>query len=94
MVVKRQRDIEAATQAAQRAADVHAALVDFLAVGQTLTEIDQFVGRTLASMDARSAFLRYRIPGHPPFPSHSCLSPNDCVVHGTHLMSAWILRFS
>ena len=79
--------MDAAALAAQRGVDVHFALVDFLAPGQTLAEIDAFIGTTLQSMDCKSAFLRYRIPGHPPFPSHSCLSPNDCVVHGTHLMS-------
>ena len=87
MVVKRQRDVEAAATAAQRVADVHFALVEYLAAGQTLADIDAFIDTTLQSMDCKSAFLRYRIPGHPPFPSHSCLSPNDCVVHGTHLMT-------
>ncbi|MCH2134429.1 MAG: M24 family metallopeptidase [Phycisphaerales bacterium] len=87
MVVKRQRDVEAAAAAAQRVVDVHFAIVEFLAAGQTLAQVDAFVGETLESMDCRSAFLRYRIPGHPPFPSHSCLSPNTCVVHGTHLMT-------
>ena len=87
VLVKRTRDKEAAANSAKCVADVHFALVDFLAAGQTLTEIDEFIGRTLEGMDCKSAFLRYRIPGHPPFPSHSCLSPNDCVVHGTHLMN-------
>ena len=87
MVVKRQRDVEAAGLAAQRVVDVHVALVEFLAAGQTLADIDTFIGQTLKALDCQSAFLRYRIPGHPPFPSSSCLSPNDCVVHGTHLMT-------
>lgn len=87
MLVKKQRDAESAAVAADKVSQVHHALVDFLKAGQTLSDVDSFIGRTLESLSCKSAFLRYRIPGHPPFPSHSCLSPNDCVVHGTHLMS-------
>lgn len=87
MLIKKQRDAESAAAAAEKVCQVHQALVSHLRAGQTLADIDAFVGRTLESLGCKSAFLRYRIPGHPPFPSHSCLSPNDCVVHGTHLMS-------
>ena len=87
MVVTAATDIDAAHAAAQCVSRVHEALVDFLRAGQTLAEIDGFVGRTLKDLDCRSAFLRYRIPGNPPFPSHSCLSPNNCIVHGTHNMT-------
>lgn len=85
MVVTATRDIEGAAAAAQCVAETHMRLVEFLRAGQTLAEIDTFVARTLDELDSRSAFLRYTIPGHPPFPSHSCLSVNDCIVHGTHL---------
>lgn len=77
--------IKAARTAAGHVATTHQALVEFLQAGQTLADIDAFVGRTLTSLQCSSAFLRYRIPGQRPFPSHSCLSLNDCVVHGTHL---------
>jgi methionyl aminopeptidase len=87
MVIKRQRDIEAATAAARQVAEVHLALVEFIRVGQTLAQIDAFVDQTLQLLKCKSAFLRYRIPGHPPFPSFACLSPNACVVHGTHVMT-------
>jgi methionyl aminopeptidase len=86
MVVTAERDVEGAVAAARRVVDVHERLVEFLRAGLTLAEIDAFVGKTLVDLNCRSAFLRYRIPGHPPFPSHSCLSLNECVVHGTHLM--------
>src|SRR5262249_18522359 len=42
--------------------------------------------------DCKSAFLKYSMQGHPPFPSHACLSVNDCVVHGTHNMSSAPLK--
>ncbi|MCZ6836058.1 MAG: type I methionyl aminopeptidase [Planctomycetota bacterium] len=83
MVVTAQPDIQGATLAARRVVQTHEALVDFLKTGQTLAQVDEFVAETLKKLDCRSAFLRYRIPGHPPFPSHSFLSINDCIVHGT-----------
>ncbi|MFO0828200.1 MAG: type I methionyl aminopeptidase [Phycisphaerales bacterium] len=88
MSVLTEHDIEGAAAAAARVVEVHRRLVDFLRPGQTLAEIDAFVGATLDSMRAKSAFYGYRIRGHPPFPSHACLSVNDCIVHGTHDMTA------
>ena len=87
MVVTAQTDISAAYDAAQCVARTHERLAGFLRAGQTLAEVDRFVAETLNDLKCRSAFIRYQIPKHPPFPSHSCLSPNDCIVHGTHQMT-------
>jgi methionyl aminopeptidase len=87
MVVTVQQDIDGAAAAAQCVARTHERIAEFLRAGLTLAEIDTFVARTLEDLGCRSAFLRYRIPGHPPFPSHSCLSLNECIVHGTHTMT-------
>ena len=87
MAISAQQDIELARAAAQCVVRTHERLAEFLRSGLTLAEIDQFVARTMDDLDCRSAFLRYKIPGHPPYPSQSCLSLNDCIVHGTHLMS-------
>jgi methionyl aminopeptidase len=81
------KDVDAATLAAKHVVDIHESLTDYLCVGLTLPEIDSFVAKRLNQLKCKSAFLKYRIPGQPPFPSHSCLSVNDCVVHGTHVMS-------
>ncbi|MSQ90647.1 MAG: type I methionyl aminopeptidase [Phycisphaerales bacterium] len=81
-------DIDIATAAAACVCKTHEALAGFLRAGQTLAEIDAFVANTLKSLDCKSCFLGYRTRGHPPFPSHSCLSVNACVVHGTHDMHA------
>ncbi|MCH2137498.1 MAG: type I methionyl aminopeptidase [Phycisphaerales bacterium] len=86
-LVKKPADVQGARDAASRVCAVHDALVGFLRPGVTLAEVDNFVATTLHQLDSRSAFLRYRASGYPPFPSHSCLSPNDVVVHGTHLIS-------
>jgi methionyl aminopeptidase len=87
MLVTADHDLQAARAAAQCVVRVHEGLVGYLAAGRTLADIDRFVAEQLYALDCRSAFLRYRIRGHPPFPSHSCLSVNDCVVHGTHDMT-------
>jgi methionyl aminopeptidase len=87
MVVTAKQDVEGAVAAAECVVRTHDRLADFLRAGLTLAEIDAFVAQTLDDLHCRSAFLRYKIPAHPPYPSHSCLSPNDCIVHGTHLMT-------
>ncbi|MHC4990029.1 MAG: type I methionyl aminopeptidase [Planctomycetota bacterium] len=87
MVVTAASDIKGAEEAAERVVLIHEALVDFLCAGLTLSEIDSFVTEQLKTLRCRSAFYRYRIPGHPPYPSQSCLSVNECIVHGTHLMT-------
>lgn len=87
MVVTAERDIAGAAVAADKVVETHRRLVEFLRPGQTLAQIDAFVGETLQDLGCRSAFLGYRIRGHPPFPSHACLSVNECVVHGTHDMT-------
>ncbi len=80
-------ETELATEAAQRVVEIHRRLAGFLAVGQTLGQIDGFVGEALRSLGAKSAFLHYRTGRYPRFPSHACLSVNDVVVHGTAAMS-------
>ena len=85
MMLTKETQVTGAREAAARVCRVHEALADFLAAGKTLTDVDTFVGSTLRELDSKSCFLRYRIPGQRPFPSQSCLSLNECVVHGTHL---------
>ncbi len=82
------REIASATAAAACVSRTHEAIAGFLKEGRTLAEIDSFVGRTLDRLDCKSCFLGYRVRGHPPFPSHACISVNACVVHGTHDMTA------
>lgn len=76
-------DVEAARAAARCVVQTHRRLADFLRPGQTLGQIDAFIARTLEDLGCRSCFLGYRVPRMPPFPSHACLSVNDCIVHGT-----------
>jgi len=66
MTITVQRDVETAYAAAQCVVRTHERLVEFIKAGQTLAQIDQFVAKMLDDLDCTSAFLRYRIPGHPP----------------------------
>jgi methionyl aminopeptidase len=72
-----------AYDAAQKVVEAHRRLSGFLHAGLTLSQVDIFVAQTLEALGCRSCFLGYRVPRSPPFPSHACLSVNDCVVHGT-----------
>ena len=85
-------DAEAAFAAAQCVVTIHQRLVAFLKVGQTLAQIDQFVANTLEDLHCRSCFLGYKIPRTPAFPSHACLSVNECIVHGTAVSLSRPLR--
>lgn len=76
-------DVDAARAAARHVVTTHQRLAAFLRHGQTLAEIDRFVAATLADLACASCFLGYRVGRGPAFPSHACLSVNDCVVHGT-----------
>ncbi len=78
-----EREADAARAAAGKVVETHRRLAEFVAPGQTLAQIDAFVAETLEDLRCRSCFLGYRIPRTPPFPSHACLSVNECVVHGT-----------
>ena len=74
--------IDLAAQAARCVVQMHEAIVGFLKHGQTLAEIDRFVGQTLDQLGCKSCFKGYRAGRHPPFPAHACLSVNETVVHG------------
>jgi methionyl aminopeptidase len=72
-----------AAAAAKRVVQIHQRLAEWLREGQTLAQIDAFVADNLRDLGCKSCFLGYKVPRSPAFPSFSCLSPNDCVVHGT-----------
>lgn len=75
--------LDHAAAAAEKVVETHRRLAEFLTVGQTLAQIDAFVAETLRDLRCKSCFLGYKVPRSPPFPSFACLSPNDCIVHGT-----------
>ncbi len=76
-------DADAAYAAAQKVVEVHRRVSAYLRPGQTLPQIDSFIGKTLEDLGCESCFKGYRVGKKPPFHGHACLSVNDCVVHGT-----------
>jgi len=76
-------DVDLAYAAGQKVVETHRRIAAWLHPEVTLAEIDRFVAGTLDDLDCKSCFLGYRVPRSPAFPSHACLSLNDCVVHGT-----------
>ncbi|MCB9846525.1 MAG: type I methionyl aminopeptidase [Phycisphaeraceae bacterium] len=76
-------EADLAYAAAQHVVEVHRRLARWLEPGQTMAQIDAFVASTLEELRCRSCFLGYKVPRAPAFPSHACLSVNDCIVHGT-----------
>ncbi len=76
------QEADLARLAAAKVVQTHVRLAEFVRAGHTLAQVDRFVEQTLADLGCRSAFLGYKVARSPAFPSHACLSVNDCVVHG------------
>lgn len=86
------QDVAGAHAAARCVVEAHRRVSAFLRPGLGLPELDRFIARTLEELQCRSCFLGYRMPRGPAFPSHACLSVNNCVVHGTAGSHAQPLR--
>ncbi len=83
-LVRSEADVESARASAQRVVQIHRRLSEWLHVGVTLPQVDAFVGDALKDLQSVSCFRGYRMGGRKPaFPSHACLSVNECIVHGT-----------
>lgn len=82
-LVESDRDVSGAYDAAQAVVETHRRLARFLRAGITLAEIDREAAKVFDELGCTSCFRGYKPGGLPPFPSHTCLSLNDCVVHGT-----------
>lgn len=86
-MAKNDKEIKAAAAAAEIVVKIHQQLSQWLCAGKTLAAIDAFVAEGLKKHGATSAFLKYKTGHYPAFPSYSCLSPNEVIVHGTAGMS-------
>ena len=84
MILRTAKEIEDARAAAGCVVETHRRLADWLRPGLTLAEVDAFCAQAFEQLKCKSAFIGYKVRGHPPFRSHTCLSLNDMVVHGEH----------
>jgi len=77
-------ELEKAQESANRVVEIHQRLSQWLRIGVKLPQIDIFVRHQLEDLSSKSCFRGYRTRNvKPVFPSYSCLSINDCIVHGT-----------
>lgn len=77
IVIKTEEDLKVMRPACAIAAAVLAEVAAFIQPGITTRTVDEYAAERMRFYGARSAFLGYRR-----FPSHTCLSVNDEVVHG------------
>lgn len=76
-LIKTASEVAAIRQACRIAREVLEEVGEHLRPGMTTAEVDQFAAERIRAHGARSAFLGYK-----GFPSHTCLSVNEEVVHG------------
>ncbi len=78
-----ENDVAGARAAARKVVETHERIVSHLRSGVTVAQVDAEIARILQALECTSCFLGYKVPRTPAFPSHACLSVNDCIVHGT-----------
>lgn len=79
--IKTEGEIERMREACRVAATVLARIKTFVAPGVNTYDLDQEAKRLIAELGGVSACHNYRV-GKQTFPSYSCLSVNEEVVHG------------
>jgi methionyl aminopeptidase len=77
IILKTEQDLEAMRPAGAVAGAVLQEMAAFIKPGLTTREVDEFAADCIKRRGAKSAFLGYR-----KYPSHTCISVNDEVVHG------------
>ena len=81
MICKTFKDKEKMRRAGRSAATILDRLCSAIKPGMNTLEIDELAGEMMEDVGVKSACKGYR-SGHRIFPSHTCLSVNDEVVHG------------
>ncbi|MGE9289464.1 MAG: type I methionyl aminopeptidase [Puniceicoccales bacterium] len=76
-----EKQIPVLREACEVAARVLADMADFVGAGMNTYDLDQFGKKRIAEYGAESACYQYRVRDLV-FPSHTCLSVNDEIVHG------------
>jgi len=81
VICKSYKDKQKMRQAGRSAATVLDRLCKFVQPGMSTLDVDEEGGAIMAELGVKSACKGYR-SGHRIFPSYTCLSVNDEVVHG------------
>ncbi|MBS1519121.1 MAG: type I methionyl aminopeptidase [Bacteroidetes bacterium] len=80
-LIKTEKEIDLIRESSRIVAGVFEHLKDHIKEGITTSEIDELVEKYIISKDAYPAFKGYKV-NRRVFPSSSCISVNDEVVHG------------
>jgi methionyl aminopeptidase len=81
--IKNSEEIEGMRQACRVAADVLDEMLKLVAPGMSTYDLDQAGKDIMARMGAKSTTINYKPAGMTAFPSYTCLSVNEEIVHGT-----------
>ena len=81
ILIKDAAELEAMREAGRVAATVLKEAAEWVKVGVTTREIDEYAASRIRHYGARSAFLGYEVSGRK-YPCNICISMNDEVVHG------------
>ena len=77
ITIKNARQFAKMAEAGRCVAAVHEAVVEAAGVGVTLRDLDQVAATVIREWGCRPSFLGYQ-----GFPAHTCVSPNEVIVHG------------
>ena len=77
ITIKNPRQFDKMATAGRCVAAVHEAVVEAADVGVQLQDLDELAGQVISDHGCRPSFLGYQ-----GFPAHTCMSPNEVVVHG------------
>lgn len=80
--IKSKFEIEKMKHSGQAAAKVLHTIADAIQPGITTYELELVSRKAITELNAKSSFLNYVIPDHPPYPATICVSVNDNVIHG------------
>lgn len=77
ITIKNKRQFAKMAEAGRCVAAVHEAVVEAAEVGVTLRSLDMVAAEVIRDRGCRPSFLGYQ-----GFPAHTCVSPNEVIVHG------------
>lgn len=83
MIIQKPYEELGIREAAEKVVQVYQEIINDVKTGTKIAHIDTMIMKVLDKLKCKSCFHKYRIPGNPPFPSYSCLSVNNCIIHGT-----------
>lgn len=81
--IKNSADIEGMRAAGRVAANVLEEMVQAVTPGMSTYDLDQEASRIMQRLGAKSTTIHYKPAGMRPYPSYTCISVNDEIVHGS-----------